>query len=341
MSTAAARQAGLPFVPKPAPGELLGSWLLRVAQLYGLGLTTLLSRLGARPAGDAPLPHWFAIDGSTVSMDALSAATRLPRADLATMVVSTCRPRWPEELGACERCLADAVGVGQPITWNRNWMTPLATVCSIHGTWLTPVATRTLASVRHAGDFGGVVRHLKAAQALLDREPPCADDALWLQDLCSARTDVALPWGRTRPHDLIRIVDGVARTLIPALNSDDSACRPSANRRALAVKDFALEPTAGQRAVTSLPTRLRQRQWVLARVAHVLRWAPEARTFHSSWSSASVERLASMRGWPKGALAWVCPRAAELVRRQDELRREFSISPSYFKAYSALLASIQ
>jgi hypothetical protein len=220
-------------------------------------------------------------------------------------------------------------------------MNPLATVCSIHGTWLTPVATRMLASVRHVEDFGGVVQHVAAAQALLDCEPSCAGDALWLQDLCSARTDVRLAWGRTRPNDLTRIVDGVARAVISASNSDDSACGPSANRRALAVKDFAFEPTAGQRAVTSLPTRLRQRQWVLARVAHVLRWAPDARTFHSSWPSASVERLASMRGWPKGALAWVCPRAAGLVRRQDELRREFSISPSYFKAYSALLASIQ
>ena len=121
----------------------------------------------------------------------------------------------------------------------------------------------------------------------------------------------------------------------------DSACGPSANRRALAVKDFAFELTTGRRAATSLPTRLRQRQWVLGRVAHVLRWAPEARTFHSAWSAASVERLASMHYWPEGALAWVCPNAAELVRRQEELQREFSISPSYFKAFSALLLSIQ
>jgi len=48
-----------------------------------------------------------------------------------------------------------------------------------------------------------------------------------------------------------------------------------------------------------------------------------------------------MHFWPEGALAWVCPNAAELVRRQEELQREFSISPSYFKAYSALLLSIQ
>ena len=341
MSIVAARHTGLPFVPKPAPNELLGSWLLRVAQLYGLGLTTLLSRLGARPAGDAHLPHWFAIGGSAVSLDALSTATRLPRADLATMAPSTCRPRWPEELGACGSCLADATDAGQPITWNRSWMNPLATVCSIHGTWLNPVATRTLAGVRHAGDFGGVVRHLNAAQALLDREPPCAGDALWLQDLCSARTDVRLPWGRTRPNHLIRNVDAVARVVISASNSHDSALELTADRRPGSVKDFAFETAGAQRVDMSLPTRLRDRQWVLARVAHVLRWAPEARTFHPSWSAASVERLASIRDWSEGALAWVCPNAAELVRRHDELRRKFSISPRYFKAYSVLLKSIQ
>ena len=133
----------------------------------------------------------------------------------------------------------------------------------------------------------------------------------------------------------------MARTLIAESNADDSACEPTANRRALAVKDFAFEPTSGQRAVTSLPTRLRQRQWVLARASHVLRWAPEARKFLSTWSSASIEQLASMRGWPEGALAWVCPKAAGFVRRQDELRKELSISPAYFRARLALLVSIE
>ena len=50
MSTVATRHTGLPFVPQPAPDELLGSWLLRVAQLYGLGLTTLLSPQGGDSA---------------------------------------------------------------------------------------------------------------------------------------------------------------------------------------------------------------------------------------------------------------------------------------------------
>ena len=219
-------------------------------------------------------------------------------------------------------------------------MNPLATVCSIHGTWLTPVATRTLAAIRHAGDFGGAVHHAAAKQAWLDREHPCAGDALWLQALCCAGTDVRLPWGRTRPNELTQIVESVACAVMSASNSD-SACVPSANRRALGVKDFAFELTTGQRAAMSLPTRLRQRQWVLGRVAHVSRWAPEARTFHSGGSAASVERLVSMRDWPKGALAWVCPIEAELVRRQEGMQKKFSISPRYFKAYSALLSSIK
>mgnify|MGYP000488716035 CR=1 FL=1 len=337
MSTAAARHCGLPFVPQPAPDELLGSWLLRVAQLYGLGLTTLLSRLGARPVGDAHSPHWFGIDGRTVSLETLSAAARLSRVELAGMAPPSCRPGWPEELGACATCLAAAAEVAQPTTWTRSWMNPLATACSIHGTWLTPVSTRTPAAIRHAEDFGGAVQHVAADQALLDCEYPCAGDALWLQALCCASTDVRLPWGRTRPNDLTRTVDRVACAVMSASNSD-SACVPSANRRALGIKDFAFKLTTGQRAVASLPTRLRQRQWVLGRVAHVFRWAPESRKFQFAGSAASVERLASMRDWPKGALVWVCPIAAELVRRQEELQRKFSISPRYFKAYSALLS---
>ena len=108
-----------------------------------------------------------------------------------------------------------------------------------------------------------------------------------------------------------------------------------------AVKDFDFEISAAQRMGMSLPTRLRQRQWALCIVADVLRLAPGMRKLHWSWSAASIKRLASMRNLPDGVLAWVCPTAAELVRRQDELRKEFSISPRYFKACAALLATIE
>ena len=329
MKAAAPRHTGLPFVPQQLSDELLGSWLLRVAQLYGLGWKTLLSRLDAHQASVAHLPHWFAIDGSTVSLDALAAATRQSRVDLKAGAPHRCRPHWPQELGACVTCLAAAAVAGQPIAWNRNWMSLLATMCNIHGTWLTPVAMRALAGIHHAGDLDRLVEQLAVAQRP-DGEPAAASDAMWLQDLCTQSTAVDAPWGQARPHDLIRIVDAVAREVIEAVAAGSGALGPPADRRQGSIKSFAFELGNAERVGVSLPTQLRQRQWVMARVAHVLRWPSEERAHFSSWSAASIKRMASTRNWPDRALAWICPPAAELVRQQDSLRREFSISPRYF-----------
>lgn len=166
---------------------------------------------------------------------------------------------------------------------------------------------------------------------------------MWLQDRCTARTDVmlTLPWGRTLHHELMRIVDAVAREVMSASVSNDCVCETPADCRVMSVKDFAFEPVGGKRVGMSLPTRLRQRQWMLGRVAHVLRLAPVLRTYHATWSAASIKRLASVSNASEAALAWVCPIAAELLQRQDMLRREFSISPTYFKANSKLLASFR
>jgi hypothetical protein len=76
-------------------------------------------------------------------------------------------------------------------------------------------------------------------------------------------------------------------------------------------------------------------------VGRVLRWPPEERAGCPPWSTASIKRLALMRDWPQGALAWICPPAAEPVRRQEVIRLEFSISPRYFKACASLFAPIQ
>ena len=342
MSAAAERHPGLPFVPQPLADELLGSWLLRVSQLYGLGLATLLSRLDVRPRTADRTPHWFALSGASINLDALATATRLPRAQLSAMAPPACRPRWPEELGACERCFADAAEAGLPMTWRRGWMDPLATVCSGHGVWLTPVRTGALARVRHAeGLHSLVVSTVSATQAPPEDGPDGAADALWLQFFCTQQTLAQLPWGRSRPHDLIRIVDAVAREVICATETDGCAPSAAANHAVGSVKDFKFADAAGQLARMSLPTRLQRRQWVLARVAHVLRRLPAARSIHAAWSVAAVHRLALMRDWSDGALSWVCPKAAELARRGDALRTELNISPRYFKAYSALLASFQ
>jgi hypothetical protein len=126
-------------------------------------------------------------------------------------------------------------------------MYPLATVCSLHGTWLTPVATRTLVAIRHAGDLHRAVQHVSAEQALPKWEHPYAGDALWLQALCDTGMDVTLPWGRIRPNAVTWIVGAVARAVMSAPDSDDSACCPSANRRSVAVKDFTFETAGAQR----------------------------------------------------------------------------------------------
>ena len=178
-------------------------------------------------------------------------------------------------------------------------------------------------------------------QTLADDGPDDASDALWLQIFCTRQTLAHLPWGRSRPHDLIRIVDAVAREVIRATETDGYAPSAAADHAVESVKDFKLADAAGQLARMSLPTRLQRRQWVLARVAQVLGRLPAARSLQAAWSVAAVHRLALMRDWPDGALSWVCPIAAELARREDALRTEFSISPRYFKAYSALIRSFQ
>ena len=340
MNSAFARHSGLPFVPHPAPDELLGSWLLRVAQFYGLGLTTLLNRLDARPSSNARVEHWFTLGGACLSLDALSSASHLSRTYLAAMAPSACSPRWPKELGACAQCLTHKAQSGNAITWNRDWMSPLATMCSTHGTSLTPVATRTLAGIRHAGDFGVLVQQLSAQQRPEDK-PTGASDALWLQDMCTARTAARPPWGRTRPHDLIRIVDVIAREEMAQSDSDSSDLGLPPDRQHGSVTSFTFVLRNGALVGISLPTQLRQRQRVMARVAHVLRLPCEERACCSPWSAASIKRLAWMHNWPDGALAWICPPAAKLVRHQEALQRQFSISPKYFKAYAALLASIR
>jgi hypothetical protein len=111
--------------------------------------------------------------------------------------------------------------------------------------------------------------------------------------------------------------------------------------RQASVKSVVFDLGNSERAGMSLSIQLRHRQWVMGGVGRVLRWPPEERAGCPSWSTASIKRLALTRDWPQGALAWICPPAAKLVRQQEALRQEFSISPRYFKACASLFASIR
>jgi hypothetical protein len=134
-----------------------------------------------------------------------------------------------------------------------------------------------LAGVRHPGDFGGVVQHVAAAQAVLDEGPACVGNALSLQDLWLARTGLHLPSGKTQAHDLIRIVDSVAREVV-------AASEPGA------AKDFDFEISAVQRMGMSLPTPLRQRQWAL--YAQFARWGTRLDLSLSSRAGSAAGRVA-------------------------------------------------
>ena len=83
---------GLPVVLPPAKDEVLGSWLMRIAQFYGLSLNALLSRVGATNPRSGSLPHWIALRPCILDMAPLASALRVQPRQLSTMAPPRCRP---------------------------------------------------------------------------------------------------------------------------------------------------------------------------------------------------------------------------------------------------------
>ena len=89
-----------------------------------------------------------------------------------------------------------------------------------------------------------------------------------------------------------------------------------------------------------LPVRLRHRQWLLGFIGQLLNTQVTSDERWLAWTTSMTRRLTHLaRHWPAGALEWICPEAAELVRRQDALQRELGISPRYFQACAALFGA--
>jgi hypothetical protein len=337
------RSAGhaLPCVPLPERDELLGAWLLRVADLYGLGLATLLTRINAVPA-NARTPHWFAANGLSLHLQALAAAVRRPATDLAAMAPPACRPRWPSELGFCPRCLTQAASNGRALTWYRRWMHPLAVVCGAHGIWLTAVATRRLMRVRHTMGLADLVDREHTTD---ESAPPDigVDDAKWVQRLCLARGSFNAPWGQTKPLQAAVMVDALAALLLASSADHPDLFDLPTDQDQWRFKSFSLVEDGRQRRTLSLPALLRPRQQVLGMVGHVLRHPPGTRIWPRSWPRSVIRKLVGWAHspWPPGALAWICPQAAELARKEGELLTLYGCSPRYFRACSALFNSPQ
>ena len=331
MKSASALHPGLPHVPPPVHDELLGGWLLRIAQLYGLGLAALVARLAPRHTADATLPHWFALHGANVDVASLASALRVSPKVLFAMAPPSCLRHWPCELGLCTRCLELASLAGEPLTWYRRWMHPLATVCPGHGVWLTPVATCTLRRIRHAGDFGRFfARPDEAPESLQEMPADLVEDALWLQKRCQQRRTIRAPWGSASPVQF----SGIAATLAHLMMSADVRLELSTPRRfgcdGEPVKIFAIEGS-GRRSHWTLPARLRHRQLLLGEVGELMRRGPKAM---ASLPDSSVKQLENgwTTSWPAAALQWICPQAADVMRREHELQPAFGVLQRYVRA---------
>ena len=152
-------------------------------------------------------PHWFALRDSELHIQTVRRALRASPATLAAMAPLRCRVHWPQELGMCPGCLNEAAALGRPVTWPRHWMHPLATVCEIQRSWLTPVASASLARIQQARSL---IELASLAGAASD-DVACVDDALWLQCLCLPHRDISTPWGTTTPLQLCGVVTAMAR----------------------------------------------------------------------------------------------------------------------------------
>lgn len=309
--------SGLPVVLPPAKDEVLGSWLMRIAQFYGLSLTALLSRVGATRPGSGPLPHWFALRPSVLDMAALASALRVQSKRLRAMAPPQCRPHWPAELGMCTACLEDAAAAQQPLAWSLQWMHPLAVACTAHRGWLTPVATRDLVRVRSAGDLLSIRR--QAEHEAVDRED--IGDALWAQRAAFSREGTRTPWGIAGLPALMRVLPAVDNALASASEQELADLGLPDDWRRSKSKDFRVEPERGGLLRLNLPQGLIHRRWLMSAAAHLLRRPPSRRRMLRTLPDRTVKALACswISAWPSGLLQWISPEAA--VLHEDHLAR--------------------
>ena len=218
-------------------------------------------------------------------------------------------------------------------------MHPLANVCAVHRLWLTPVPMAALRRIRHADELERLAVIPPPADGL-DGEPPIAlvKDALWLQQRCQQPGTVHAPWGNIS----LALFNGIASTVAQLVMSAgaEQMTQRVIGSDAEPAKSFTLEGS-GRRSHWRLPNQLRERQWLLGHVGQRLRQSESIRL--APWPAAVVRELANSGAtqWPVEALEWICPQAADVVRQRVELRAAFGISPRYFKACSAIFASLR
>lgn len=302
---------GLPVVLPPAKGEVLGSWLMRIAQFYGLSLNALLSRVGAANPSSGPLPHWFALRPGVLDIAPLARALRVQPRQLSTMAPPGCRPHWPTELGACSACLEDAAVAQQPLVWPLRWMHPLAVACPVHRRWLTPVATRELVRIRSAAELLGLRSPVEPAS--VDERDNIAD-ALWAQRAAFSKSGTRTPWGRAEVQSLMRVLPYVDDALVSASDEELGELGLLGGWQRSQTKDFRLEFGRGRTLRMTLPQGMIHRRWLLTATGHILRRPPGRRRMLRALPELTIKALACswLSAWSSGLLLWISPAAADL-----------------------------
>ena len=309
---------GLPVVLPPTKGEVLGSWLMRIAQFYGLSINSLLSWIGTKDPRPGPVPHWFALRPSVLDVAPLASALRVQPSQLGAMAPPRCRPHWPTELGMCRPCLEDAAASQRPLAWSLQWTHPLTVTCAVHRCWLTPVATRDLGRIRSTCELLSMRTVVEPADAV---DHDNIDNALWAQRAAFSKKGARTPWGQAGVPALVRVLHVVDNVLASASDREMADLGLRSGWQRSNAKDFKLETEHGEMLRLSLPQGLIHRQWLMGSAGHILRRPPSRRRLLRTLPDRTVKALACswFSAWPPELMQWISPEAAAL--HDDRLGR--------------------
>lgn len=317
MTLAVRLQAGLPVVPRPVPGELLGSWLLRVAGFYGIGLDSLLVRLEAAPPTGRESRHWHRLHQRHLDMHKLALAVHQSADAVSAMSPVQCSRYWPAEVGFCGLCLQEqALSLGA-VGWLRQWMHPMALACRRHQAWLQPVSIKRLAGITDASEFERLSRRSPRRLTLeLKRETEIIGSALWLEDLVVRPDEHIPPWGPVDQEELAEILLGLMSIVVAPrsanivrhqLSRSPGDC-PELGQK-WDIQRFKVDDGQGMVVNVDAPSRLRHRQLVLGLIADYLRVPAARRNPREPIAKLIAGGLPAwqLARWPTAVLQWVWP----------------------------------
>ena len=308
---------GLPVVPPAAHGELLGSWLLRVANIYGLGLRDLLERLRALPPDSRVLAPWYELHHGHLRCVELAAALHQPVESICAMAAPQCDRHWPAELGFCGQCLDESSLARTPPGWQRRWLHPMALACEKHRAWLDPVAISRLRQIRTAGDIERLPRKNTAWSSWeRRREALLTKGALWLQALVTNPVQHPAPWGTTELDQLAKILRSLVRILMAPAAEDlvrgqlgRSLSDLPEHRQRWACQTFRVDDGVNPAMTLAAPDPLRHRQFVLGLLGYYLSLAPANRAPLDQLTKLIAREIPAgqLARWPTAAAQWVLP----------------------------------